>query len=105
MGLVERAAIGDDIGGVGHLQRGREHITLANAHVVRVALEPRLVLVKLLPRLIGNGAVRLTADIHPGARAVAESPRILGEPIDAQTLEDRFGALLVATAEPEEIDI
>ena len=60
---------------------------------------------KLLPRLIGDGAVRLAADVEAGASAIAKGARVFGQTIDAEAFEDHPGTFRIAAAEPEEVDI
>ena len=60
---------------------------------------------ELLPGLVWDGAVLLTADVQAGTRAIAEGARIPGQTIDAEALEDGPIALLITATEPEEIDV
>src|SRR6185295_16365868 len=95
----------DGVGDVGYLQRRGQHVALADTHVVRIAFEPRLVLVELFPGRIGDGAVLFTANIETSPRAIAEAARIARQPFDTQSFEQESVALGEAAAEPEEVDI
>src|SRR5450631_4738548 len=105
MGRVQRAAVGDEVGRVGDLKWRRDYVTLADAHVVRIAFEPRLVFVELLPGWVGNRAILLAADVETGAGPVTKGTGVFRQTINPEAFEQRFVALLIPAPEVEEVDV
>src|SRR5262249_14671413 len=91
----EYAVVQDGHAGVGHLNRRRLEIALADAVRVRVALEPRLPRDRpLLPAGVRDEARNLARQSQPGNSAQAELARVVGEGFvaDPVPLPERLAA-------------